>query len=63
MSVIALLLVLALIGLVAYMLVTMIPMPAQIQKLIIITAVVIGALYVLNALGVGLPNARVPQIK
>ncbi len=63
MSVISLLLILALLGLVAWALVTYIPMQAGIQKLIIVAAIVIGALYLLNAFGIGLPRMNVPQVQ
>lgn len=63
MSVFALLFVLAILGLIAWSLCHFIPMPAGIQKLIYIAAVVIGVLYVLHAFGIGIPNMVVPQIK
>lgn len=64
MSVITLLVALALLGVVAWALVTYVSMPAAIKNLIVIVAVVVGVLYVLNAFGIGLPNLpTVPSAK
>lgn len=57
-----LLLVLAVIGVLAWAFVTYIPMPNGIRSLIIIVAVVCAVFYVLNAFGVHLPNPGVPQV-
>jgi hypothetical protein len=63
MTVVSLLLVLALLGLVAWAVTSYIPMPEGMKKLIIVAVVVIGVLYVLHAFGLGLPNMRVPTVK
>ncbi len=63
MSIVMLLLILAVIGVVAWALVTYIPMPAPIKTVIIIVAVVACVLYALHAMGIGLPNPGVPQIR
>ena len=62
MSLITLLLALALLGLVAWALITFIPMPSNMAKLIAVVAVVAGILYVLTWFGVGVP-IKVPPIK
>ena len=58
-----LLLVLAVIGVIAWAVTTYIPMPQGIKTLIIIVAVVCACIYVLNAFGVHLPNPGVPRLK
>lgn len=63
MSIIMLMFVLSVIGGVAYALVTCVPMPAQVQKVIVIVAVIACVLYALHAMGIGVPNPPVPQIK
>jgi hypothetical protein len=63
MSIVMLLLVLAVIGVVAWALVTYLPMPAPVKNVIVIVAVVACVLYALHAMGIGLPNPVVPQIK
>jgi hypothetical protein len=62
MSYLMLLLMLGLIGLVTWAIVTYIPMPAGIGKLIVIVSVIVCVLYVLHAFGIHLPNLSVPQI-
>ncbi len=65
MSVIALLVVLALIGLVAWALVRFVPMPAGVKTVIVVVAVVVCIVYALNAFGIigHLPNPTVPKLK
>lgn len=63
MSVIMLLFVLAVIGVVAWALVTYVPMPAPVKTTIVVVAVVACVLYALHAMGIGLPNPSVPQIR
>ncbi len=63
MSVLTLMLVLALLGLAAWAIVTLIPMPEGIRKLIIIVAVIVAVLYVLSAFGIGFPNMTIPRVK
>lgn len=63
MSIVMLLVMLAFIGVVAWALVTYVPMPAPVKTVIIIVAVVACVLYALSAMGIGLPNPGVPQIK
>ena len=62
---IGLLLMLALLGVIAWALVTYVPMPQGIKTLIIVVTIVCAFLYVLSAFGVGLPNLNLPhaQIK
>lgn len=55
-------LVLAVIGLIAWVLITLIPMPAGVKNVIIVVAVLCAIIYALNAFGVRLPNPGVPQI-
>lgn len=62
MSVVYLLLVLAVIGLVAFLLTEFVPMPPQMQKLIIVVAILVALLYVLSAFGV-LHAVGVPKLK
>ncbi len=63
MSIIYLMLVLAVIGVVAWALVTYIPMPSGMKTLIVVVAVVCGVLYALNMFGIGLPNPAVPKLR
>lgn len=65
MSVIALLLTLAVIGLVAWAIVKFIPMPGNIASLIYVVAGIIALLYVLSAFGVigAATSAQVPKLK
>lgn len=63
MSYLALLLILAFIGLVAWALVTYIPMPQGIKTVIVIVAVVCSILYALHAFGFHVPNPSVPQLR
>lgn len=62
MSILFLLLVIALIGLIAWALTTYIPMPGGVKTVIVIVAVVCAVIYALNAFGVHLPNPGVPQV-
>lgn len=64
MSLLALLLVIALIGLVTWAIVTLIPMPAPFPRIIIVVAVIVVILIVLNAFGVmdEIRGVRVPHI-
>ncbi len=65
MSIIGLLVILALIGLVAWLLVRFVPMPAQMQTVITAAAVVIAILILLQALGL-IPislNQPVPRVR
>jgi hypothetical protein len=62
MSILGLLLVIAVIGLIAWALITYIPMPAGVRTVILIVAVVCAVIYALNAFGVHLPNPPVPQV-
>ena len=57
-GIIELLIILAIVGLVAWVIVTMIPMPAPIQKVIIVVAVLLCILIVVRALGISMPNVR-----
>jgi len=65
MSLIALLVMLAVLGVICWALVTYIPMPQGIKTLIVIVAVVAGVLYALSAFGVlgHLPTMNTPQLK
>ena len=63
MSVLYLFLILALIGLVAWVLTEFIPMPQKMQQLIIVVAVVVALVYVLAAFGVLHSHIAVPTIK
>lgn len=58
-----LLLVLAVIGVIAWAIVTYIPMPAGVRTVIIIVAVLCAVIYALNAFGVHLPNPGVPRLR
>lgn len=62
MSVFMLLLVLAVIGVVAWALVTYLPMPAAVKTTIVVVAVMACVLYALHAMGIGVPNPGVPQL-
>jgi hypothetical protein len=63
MSVLALILILALLGLITWAVITYVPMPAGIRNLIVIVAVIAGVLYALSAFGIGLPHLQVPSVK
>lgn len=63
MSIIALFVVLATIGILAWAFTTFIPMPPGIKNLIVIVAVVCAVWYVLYAFGFVMPNVRVPSIR
>lgn len=63
MSIIMLMFVLAVIGVVAWALVTYVPMPAPVKTVIIVVAVIACVLYALHAMGIGVPNPSVPQLK
>lgn len=58
MNLIILLLVLALIGAFAYVLVTYVPMPPIFRAIIVVVAAIVAVLYALNALGIVIPNVR-----
>lgn len=60
---ISLLVLIALIGLVAYCLIRFIPMPQPLQTLIIVVAALGCLLFALNAFGVRLPSIGVPQVR
>ena len=60
---IGLLIMLALLGLAAYLLVRFVPMPQGVKTLIIIVAVIGGVLYALDAFGVGFPTLPVPHVR
>lgn len=62
MSVLTLFLVLACIGLLAWVIVTLIPMPQQIKTVIIVAAVICAILYCLSAFGLHVANPTVPKI-
>lgn len=64
MSIIVLLVYLALIGLLVWAITSLIPMPAQIAKIIIVVAIIICVLIVLSAFGL-LPSGggQVPQLR
>lgn len=64
MSVLALVFVLALLGVVTWAVVTFIPMPQQIKTMIIATVTIVALFYVLNAFGVfgAVSGFKVPQI-
>ena len=65
MSLIALLIVLALIGLFVYLLTAFIPMPQQFKTLIVVVAIVIALLFVLQALGFlgAISSVQVPRVR
>lgn len=58
----ALLVYIAVIGLIAWALITLIPMPQQIKTVIIVVAVVAAVLVALHAFGISLPNPDVPKL-
>jgi len=63
MPLFTLLIYLALIGLVTWLITTLIPMPGQIAKIIVVVAVVICVLIALQAFGIGLsPGPTVPNL-
>lgn len=59
----ALLLYIAIIGLIAWALITLIPMPAQIHTVIIVVAVIASIVVTLHAFGIGLPDPGVPRLR
>jgi hypothetical protein len=63
MDIIMLLVLLALIGLLAWALSTYVPMPAGMARLIQIAAIVIGVLILLQALGLLPSLGRVPTLR
>ena len=65
MSLIALLLILTLIGLLAWSITTFVPMPSNIRTLIIVVCGIVAILYVLSAFGIigSLSAVRVPTVK
>lgn len=60
---IGLIVMLALLGVIAWAVVTYIPMPQGIKTVIIIVAIVAAVLYALSAFHIGLPNTPVPSLK
>ncbi len=62
MSILMLLLILAVIGVIAWALVTYIPMPQGIKTVIVVVAIICAVIYALNAFGFHLPNPGVPQL-
>lgn len=62
MNVIMLLIILAVVGFAAWLLIRFVPMPAPIRTVIIIAAVLIDVLILVNAFG-GIPNVRVPSLR
>lgn len=63
MSILLLLCVLAFIGVVAWALVSYLPMPAPIKTVIVVVAVIACILIALHAMGIGIPNPSMPQIR
>lgn len=63
MSILMLLLVLAVIGVITWALTTYVPMPQAIKTVIVIVAVIACVIYAMHAMGLGLPNPGVPQLK
>lgn len=63
MSILMLMVVMAVVGLVAWALVTYVPMPQGVKTVIVIAAVIVCVLYLLHALGIGLPNPDVPHLR
>jgi hypothetical protein len=65
MSVVSLLILIALIGFFAWLLIKIVPMPAEIQKTIVAVAVVIVILIVLEAFGIfgSIQSVQVPKIR
>lgn len=58
----ALLLYIAIVGLIAWAIIKLVPMPPPIQTVIIVVAVVACVIIALNAFGIHLPSPGVPQI-
>lgn len=63
MSFLGLILVIAVIGFLAWVIVKLIPMPPNFSSVIYIVALIIAILYILHALGIGLPNPSVPKLR
>lgn len=65
MSIVALFLLLALLGLFAWLLTTFIPMPQQFKTLLIVVAIIIALLLVLQAFGFlsGIGSVQVPKVR
>lgn len=65
MSLIGLVLVLAIIGLVAWAITTFIPMPGNIRTLIIVVCGIVAVLYVLSAFGIlgSVGSVKVPTVR
>lgn len=65
MSWIGLIALLAIMGLITWLLVTYVPMPQQFRGLIIIVSVIIAIVIVLNAFGIfgHMPNVSVPKLR
>lgn len=63
MPIITLLVVLALIGLAYWGITTLIPMPAQIAKVILVVCVVVAVLVVLSAFGILPTGVMVPRLR
>lgn len=65
MNFVGLIVVLAVIGLVAWAVTTFIPMPGNIQTLIVVVCGIVALLYVLSAFGVlggGVASLEVPKV-
>ena len=65
MSIVALFLLLALIGLFVWLLTAFIPMPQQFKTLLIVVAIIIALLIVLQAFGLlsGIGSVAVPRVR
>lgn len=63
MSILALLVVLAIVGLIAWGLITWVPMPQGVKTVIVVVAVIACVIIALNAFGVHLPNPAVPHLR
>lgn len=63
MSILMLLVILAVIGVAAYLLITKVPMTNGVKTVIGIVAVVACILIALHAFGIHLPNPGVPQVR
>lgn len=65
MSWIGLIALLAIMGLITWLLVTYVPMPQQFRGLIIIVSVIIAIVIVLNTFGIfgHMPNVSVPKLR
>lgn len=65
MSLIGLILILAVVGLVAWAVTTLIPMPQNIKTLIVVVAGIVALFYVLSAFGImgHTGDVRVPTLK